>query len=134
MDGSKGVQNVMGELKRALDVSYRRGRVISENLANAETPGYKARKVDFREAMMNAGQSAPLELARSDAKHMSSAGNSGGIRVDISKRPARADGNNVDQEIEIVNLSENTVIYNTAAEILSRKIKMLKFTIEEGGK
>lgn len=136
MDGSIGEKkiNVIDELRRALDISYQRNRVISENLANVETPGYTARKVDFRQAMDSAQQSASLEMSRSTAKHLTPSDTSGGIKIDVSNKAARADGNNVDQEIEIVNLSENTIIYNTATEILSRKLKMMRFAIEEGGK
>lgn len=129
-----GLGKAAGVLKRALDVSYQRNRIISENLANVETPGYRARKVDFREAMINAEQSAGLDLSKRDAKHISPSVSATNVNVEMSDKPLRADGNNVDQEIEIVNLSENTIIYNTASEILSRKIKQLRFAIEEGGK
>jgi len=122
-----------GVLKRALDVTHMRGRVISENLANAETPGYKARSVDFAKAMNEAESSASIQLNRSNARHIDISSASKGVNVDKSDEPARADGNNVDQEIEIINLSENTIIYNSAAEILSRKLKLLRFSIDEGG-
>lgn len=128
-----GPENSIALLKRALDVSHQRNRVISENLANVETPGYKAREVDFRKAMADADQNGALGLSRSNAKHIAAAGSREGVKVENSTRPAKADGNNVDQEIEIVNLSENTVIYNAASEILSRKIKLLRFAIEDGG-
>ena len=132
--GIDSLGKVAGELRRALDVSYERARVISENLASGYAPGYKARKIDFQKAMINAEHSSGLDLSKSNARHISPTGSTGRVKVEISNRPLRADGNNVDQEIEIVNMSENSIIYNTASELLSRRIKQLKFAIEEGGK
>lgn len=128
------LDNNFPALRRALDVSHLRNKVIAENLANSETPGFKAGKIDFQKAMSDAEIGADLAVSRTNSKHLAPSATKAGIRVEKSERQARADGNNVDQEIEIVNMSENTIIYNTATEILSRKLKMIDFAIEEGGK
>ena len=127
-----GIETVITDLRRALDVSYKRTRVISENIANAETPGYKARKVDFQKALADSAGSLPLQVVKSNPGHLTPPGGDDGITVEASDHPARADGNNVNREQEIVNLSENTIIYNTTIEILSRKFRLLRTAIEEG--
>lgn len=131
----KSLDGSMRFIERALDVSHLRGKVISENLANSETPGYKAGKVDFKKAMIDAESGLNLQMKRSNPGHLKPLGASlNGVKVDESKRPSRADGNNVDQELEIVNMSENTILYNSAAEMLTRKFKLIEFAIDEGAK
>ena len=119
----KMIDDTMRELKRALDVSHVRNRVITENIANSETPGFKGSAVDFQKAMVDAKDSASLEMEKTSTMHIVSKGSETGIKIDKSDNPARADGNNVDQNIEMSKLSEKTIIYNTAAEILRRKIQ-----------
>lgn len=120
------------DLKKALDISDLRNRVISENIANSETPGYKGREVDFQKMMNDVNGSTGLVMIKTNRMHIDPAGGETGIRIDMSDNPSRVDGNNVDQNVEMARLSENTIIYNTAAEILGRKLKLLKFAIEEG--
>lgn len=129
MDMLKGT---IRELKRALDVTYMRNRIISENIANAETPGYRARKIDFQKAITDAEGSAVTTLTRTNSQHLLPEHGEAGIKVEEVDTPPRGDGNNVDLEMEMVNLSENSITYNTASEVLNRKLKMLRFAITEG--
>ncbi len=130
----KMIEDMLWELKRALDVSHVRNRVITVNIANSETPGFKGSFVDFQKAMVDAKDSANLKMEKTSNMHIVPKGSETGIKIDESNNPARADGNNVDQNMEMASLSENAIVYNTAAEILNRKIKLLKFAIESGGK
>ena len=126
--------NSIMTLKRALDVTHVRNKVIAENLANSETPGFKAKKVDFEKAMSDANHGAGLQLRKSNPGHIAPKQTAYNVRVEESRRPSRADGNNVDQEMEIVNMSENSIIYNSAAETMARRFKLIDFAIDEGGK
>ena len=128
------IEGTMRELKRALDVSHVRNRVIAENIANSETPGFKGSSVDFQRAMADANNSADLNMSKTSKMHISPKGSNMAVKIDKSDSPTRADGNNVDQNMEMTRLSENAIVYNTAAELLNRKLKLLKFAIEEGGK
>lgn len=130
----RNLDNSFITLKRAMDVTHVRNKVIAENLANSETPGYKAKKVDFKTAMFDAERGADLQIRRSNSGHLSPQRSAYNVKVDDSKNPSRADGNNVDQEMEIVNMSENSIIYNSAAETMGRRFKLIDFAIEEGGK
>lgn len=126
------INNSIRELKRALDIAHVRNRVIAENIANADTPQYKGNKVDFQKAMTDAESFSSINMVKTNPLHVVPGAGDVGVRVDNLDSPVRADGNNVDQNIEMSKLSENTIIYNTAAEILRRKIQLLKFVIEEG--
>jgi len=128
------IEGSISELKRALDVSHVRNRVIAENIANSETPGFKGSSVDFQRAMADANSSADLNMSKTNSMHIFPGGRDEAVKIDKEGGPARADGNNVDQNMEMVRLSENAIIYSTAADLLNRKIKLLKFAIEEGGK
>ena len=128
------IEGTIRELKRALDVSHVRNRVIAENIANSETPGFKGSSVDFQRAMVDANSSADLNMSKTSNMHISPKGSNAAVKIDKSGNPSRVDGNNVDQNMEMASLSENAIVYNTAAELLNRKLKLLKFAIEEGGK
>jgi len=128
------IESTITLLKRALDVSHMSNKVIVENIANAETPGYSGKKVDFRKIMAEAESSPGIRISRSHPSHILPDSMVNGIEIEDSERPLRADGNNVDQDIEMTKLSENTLIYNTAAELLNRKLKMIRLAIDEGGR
>ena len=128
------IEGTIRELKRALDVAQIRNRVITENIANSETPGFKGSRVDFRKAMLDAGSPAGLKMNKTSNMHIASGAGRSAVKIDRSDAAVRVDGNNVDQNMEMTRLSENSIIYNTAAELLSRKLKLLKLAIEEGGK
>jgi len=132
--GMQGIDSLISNLRRALDVSATRNRVIAENIANAQTPGYKSRMIDFQKSMESAEKSGKISMSSTSRNHISSSMEAGGIEIERSGRQARADGNNVDQDVEMTSLAENTLIYRTASEILSRNLKMLRIAIEEGGK
>ncbi len=127
------IEGTIRELKRALDVSHVRNRVIAENIANSETPGFKGSSVDFQRAMVDANSSAGLNMSKTSNMNISTKGSNRAVKIDKSDSSPRADGNNVDQNMEMTRLSENAIVYNTAAELLNRKLKLLKFAIEEGG-
>lgn len=132
--GMNSIDNMISIYKRVLDVSSMRNRVIAENIANAQTPGYSALKVDFDKYMKNTNNLGKIDMVRTSRNHISQSKQNSGIEIEKSGLRPRADGNNVDQDLEITKMAENTIVYKTAVELLSRKFKMLKMTIEEGGK
>ncbi|UOF00857.1 flagellar basal body rod protein FlgB [Bdellovibrio reynosensis] len=116
-----------------------RNNVISSNIANAETPGYHAKKMDFEGALQRAldldGQSA---LSTSDSKHFGIGGVSvTKTRPDIYDDPEGAvnnDGNTVDLEKEMSALSENAIMYKTALQLINKKMAALKYAATDGGR
>lgn len=124
----------IGLLAQALDVRSERHRVITSNIANQDTPGYKAMEVNFKEALGSASGSFPLPLQRTDPSHLSPAGG-----VFASSHAAvspgssqRLDGNTVNGEREMAKLAENTLFYTATTQILSGKFRGIRNAIREG--
>lgn len=125
-------------IQRALDVTVIRRRLIASNVANADTPRYKAVDIDFRSTLEAAIEgSSPLEPIRTHPQHLSSP-NGGAlpwVRLVASEGdPFRQDGNTVDLEREIVKMAENQLRFNTLVQVLLKKFSLLKESITEGGR
>jgi flagellar basal-body rod protein FlgB len=111
-------------LERALQGSSLRQRVLSNNLANANTPGFKRSDVDFHESLareLQAGGSARDALERVSF-----------APVTDSSSSMRADGNNVDVDEEMAMLQENSLDYQSLVTIARARIMMLKTAIGSG--
>lgn len=110
--------------------------VISSNIANADTPGYKAQKMEFEDALRNAlDVSGRLPMEASDPSHFIKA-DPGHIDPEVYDNPngvVNLDGNSVDRNAEMVSMAENQIQYDAATEIIRRKIGMLKYAISDGG-
>ncbi len=93
--------------------------VIASNIANANTPGYKAFDVILRERV---GAMKPIEPKRTHPRHMtqSESASPGGLRFERSREPARLDGNNVSLDLELGKLMENRVMYEVGMELMDR--------------
>ncbi len=105
-------------LARMMTVSTRRHEVISANLANANTPNYTAKKLDFETAFREAYASNGKEAA---------------MKVDYelvdSNAEAGADGNNVDLETEFSTMQKNRLLFDVYAQMLKHKLGHLKHAI-----
>jgi flagellar basal-body rod protein FlgB len=116
----------------ALKVQSKRMEVLANNLANVDTPNYKARDIDFRAALANAaGADAPVKLATTDAKHLSSDPTSdlaGSLKYRVPLAPS-LDGNTVDAQQEQAAFAENTVRYQATLTFLSARFKSLMTAI-----
>ena len=108
-------------LEQLLRLTSARHGVLTSNIANVDTPNYKARDVSF-------GQILGTEMAMktTDPKHMNSAetGNAGAIRIE--ETPAWADGNNVEMDMEVAKMTENAMLYEAGVTVLTKKIQMFK--------
>ncbi|MNT31088.1 Flagellar basal body rod protein FlgB [compost metagenome] len=115
-----------------------RNNVISSNIANAETPGYHAKKMDFEEALSRALDTDGLRsLNTSNAGHFGAGGASIGKTglADIYENPEGAinnDGNTVDLEKEMSALSENAITYKAALQLINKKMAALKYAATDG--
>jgi flagellar basal-body rod protein FlgB len=109
-------------LARALTVHYRRHEVLAANVANVETPGYRAQDLDFADALAAAFESTAAE--ESDAAP------SEPRTIDRPSGTMRPDGNTVDIDMEMTRLADNRGAYAKAAEILARRLAGLRRAIE----
>jgi flagellar basal-body rod protein FlgB len=125
----------LGVHQSALKLYARRTEVLANNLANADTPNFKAQDVDFK-SLMNAGGAGAagqaLPMATTQAVHLSSTpelptGNSG-LKYRVPLAPS-LDGNTVDPQLEQAAFADNTVRYQAALAFLSDKFKGLMTAI-----
>ncbi len=124
-------------LQRAIDLHAQRHHLIVSNLANADTPGYRAVQLPFENVLqeMVRRQGEP-PLRTTQPGHLSGAGPAEGAapQVVVRREAAGRDGNTVNGDQELVDLSVNQVQYNANVEALTRMFKLLDYAIEEGGK
>ena len=114
----------------ALRVRALRNRVLSSNIANADTPNYKARDVDFRSALKRA-QGSELSLVKTSELHQD-AGNTGRLGADVKYRipmQPTLDGNTVETDVEQAAFAENAVQYRASLTFLNGRIGSLKYAI-----
>ena len=115
-----------------------RSHVLNSNIANAETPGYRAIGYDFEDQLQSFVEANQTKKVRvSDPKHLRNTFTQadGTMRPDVFVRPTESvpeDGNTVDVDVEMANLSKNTILYRTAVETINRKVGMLRYAINGG--
>lgn len=122
----------------SLNHRLNRAQIINANIANAETPGYRAIGYDFEDQLQTVlGADEPLALRVSDPKHRRQefVTAQGEVEPDIFVRPSESvaeDGNTVDMDTEMAQLSKNEILYRTTVETISRKLGTLRYAINGG--
>jgi len=114
-------------LEKSLDGVWLRNKVISNNISNVDTPGFKASKVVFEEALASAlkrERKFPLGDSRLDEVEP--------VVVQDLSTTMRMDGNNVDIDSEMANLAKNTIQYNALIQKISKDFARIKTVINEG--
>lgn len=111
-----------------------RHSVTASNIANAETPHYHAKKVDFENALAAALDMDGMNgLATTDNQHFA-VGSKPVSEAEIYENPDVAinnDGNTVDLEKEMSALAENSILYKSALQLINKKMASLKYAISE---
>lgn len=122
-------------LEKGIYASSLRHKVLSNNIANVNTPKFKRSDVSFEEYLQGslAGNGKKLPLARTHDKHIDASGSSAALSVDTqSDYSVRTDGNNVDIDFEMAEMAKNTIYYDSVTQQLSRYYSVIKNAIREG--
>ena len=123
-----GLDSYLGVHAAALKVQTQRMDVLANNLANVDTPGYKARDIDFRTALAAAGSpEGGLTLSTTDAKDIASTATAEGgaaLKYRVPLQPS-LDGNTVDSQQEQAAFADNTVHYQATLTFLSMRLHNL---------
>lgn len=134
-----GIFNFADRLQMAaLDQRLKRSEVISGNIANSETPGYRALGYDFEDQLASlARMDKSLPIKASDPQHFrnSFTQKNGNVRADVYIKPTESvgdDGNTVDIDDEMARMAQNQLLYRSSVEILNRKVGILKYAINGG--
>jgi flagellar basal-body rod protein FlgB len=120
----------------AASLKYRQMRqeLIASNIANAETPNYKAKKIDFEDALARAlDVDGEQTLKTTDSRHFNVGG--GGFNnlkpevYEESNGIVSLDGNTVDRDSEMADMAENKIMYDASVQLLNKKLGLLKYAI-----
>ncbi|RJG05934.1 flagellar basal body rod protein FlgB [Noviherbaspirillum cavernae] len=122
----------------ALSLRAQRQQLLASNIANADTPHYKARDVDFGKALQNAmsGSSAnpaPVAVVKTAASHLSPQGapTIGGLEPQYrSTIQGSVDGNTVDMDMERNQFTDNALRYEAGITLMSGEIKKMLTAIQ----
>ncbi len=114
--------------KYALDGLSFRQELIGQNLANVDTPGYKSQTVTFEQALKRAlNHDQAVALNTTHVRHMPIGKQVAAYQVkERTGGSSRADGNNVDIDVEMVNMSENTLKFDAMSTFVNRKYRLFK--------
>jgi flagellar basal-body rod protein FlgB len=122
-------------MEKALTIRSEKNRVIASNIANQDTPGYRAKDLNFGEALRMAGDaSGSGELTVTHSAHLGGTANGASLPAasEVPDTLGRLDENTVNAEMEMAKLAENQVNYNASIEFISEKFKLLRYSITEG--
>jgi flagellar basal-body rod protein FlgB len=108
------LDRVAGKLEQYMDMLSARQKVVASNIANADTPGYKTKDIDFQTEFLNAAASASPHA------------------TEVRGLQAKNDGNNVSIDREARLLSENALRFNIATNLLRGQIRTVREAIQEG--
>lgn len=126
----------LGIQPQALELQSRRMQVLADNLANVDTPNYKARDIDFQAALAAAagaqnGAGAPVRLATTDAHDIATAAAPDGtpaLKYRVPLAPS-LDGNTVDAQLEQAAFADNTVRYQATLTFINTSLRNLMTAI-----
>lgn len=124
-------------LERSLDLRGARQQVIAANIANEETPKYRAKDLNFGQALADAQKSKlPITLVSTNQQHIGPKGTGYqqvlGHIEEVPTGDLPLDANTVNIELEMAKMSDNAQQYNTAATIISMRFRQLLSAIREG--
>jgi flagellar basal-body rod protein FlgB len=107
------LDRIAGHLEHYMDLLSARQKLVASNIANADTPGYRTRDIDFQEEFASAMGGAPRA-------------------AEIGGLPVKNDGNDVSVDREARLLAENALRFQMASNLLRLQIRQVRSAIEEG--
>lgn len=135
------IYDILGE---SLNVLSDRQNIIASNIANANTPGYKAKTLNFKDVMRNlipSGSSLPMktnsvkDLSNGNIYNTASDGGSGFIKSFIHNQTGESipplDGNTVLLSKEMSDMTSNAIRFQAVAELITKKFNMLNYAITQ---
>lgn len=125
--------NALGLHEQALKFRAQRNQVLSSNIANADTPNYKARDIDFGQALKTA-RTDSISVQRTSDLHQEAwrtTRHGGPLQYRVPMQPA-LDGNTVETDVEQAAFAENAVKYRASLAFLDGHLRTLRYAIKGG--
>lgn len=123
-------------LQKVLDLRADNEKVISSNIANSETPGYAPARFKFEDQLKSAMNSGSFSVKKTHSSHIpiapSQLSEVSGKLVRDKDTTGMGDQNGVSLDMEMLALSENELLYETAAQLLKKKLSIKKYIISGG--
>lgn len=121
-------------LAASIKMREMRQEVITSNIANADTPGYKTKRLGFEEALARAlDVDGEQSLNTSDDGHFDvGSGGFANLQPEIYEDPngvVSADGNTVDRDHEMSQMAKNKILYDASVQLLNKKLGLMKYAI-----
>lgn len=119
--------NTFTTLENALNYANTKQKVIAQNIANVDTPNYKAKEVSFKETLTNT-----LNANKTNEKHIDFSTTSSSSAITTNQSTYNNSGNSVDIEKEMNDLATNQIYYNALIDRISGKFNSLENVIKGG--
>jgi flagellar basal-body rod protein FlgB len=121
-------------LERAMEASMVRSDLLLNNIANVNTPNFKRSDIDFAAVFAETITQSDLPMVRTNPRHFGmsgvSPGNAGPRIITDTSTSDRDDGNNVDVEYEMAQISENSMYYQSLSALWKQEMTKLKSAIQ----
>lgn len=115
------LENIFSIHEQFLTERAKRAEVIARNLANVDTPGYKAKDIDFTSIYQS---QVNQPLATTHAKHLNTTSTNSGLLVETNDAgPDKFDGNTVDSQKEVAKFTENAIKYRASLTFINGQIR-----------
>ncbi len=115
-------------IESLLTWTSKRQQALGANVANMDTPGYRAKDFSFEEALTN------LQVSTTSGEHIAPADDNAHARMFEVNSTVKENGNSVDLERELTEITKNALQYITLVQYLNQKIRTLRSSINEGGR
>lgn len=116
-------------LENLLSWTSKRQQAIASNIANLDTPGYRAKDYSFEQVLSG------LQLRTTSDRHITVPRDDSPARVfEVQSKVVRANGNNVDLDREMTEMTKNAMQFVTLIQVLNQKMRTLRSSIDEGGR
>ena len=126
--GSINFNNALGVHPDAMLLRGKRAEILANNLANSDTPGFKARDINFQAMLAKESQSG-LAMRSTNSAHLTTSSSQSNELLFRNPSQPSIDGNTVDTQLEQTIFSRNAMDYNSSFEFLNGKFKGLKSAI-----
>lgn len=121
-------------MSKALDFQSQRHLLVSSNISNLDTPGYKAKDIDFKGALREALGGDGPGVARTHPGHIGPGKDTlYSLQPEVFEEadPARSNGNNVNVDKEMTKLAENQIAYSATVQLMTKRVSTIRSAIRE---
>ena len=130
--------SISSKLFEQLNFRGERQKVISSNIANINTPGYKTKELVFEDELKNSITNNSLQMTATNSRHMpnvnSSLANSNSKLMEVENLEEQNDGNNVNIDTQMGEMSKNKVLFDAIQSSIKRDSKLFRSVVESSAK